>query len=166
VAADVGNAAVAVLAASCAFTGMEMADRARAASRLGTQALARIGMRFGRRCRARCMKFSVVHSFCFGCFGVAQFTAKTFPCLRTGRRGQKFPGDAFYLQIPQMVSSDKPAWPGSRHQLSRMATTPCPPAAQMEMSPRYVRVSPGARASIASILARVPTIRPPVAANG
>src|SRR3954464_15610146 len=43
---------------------------------------------------------------------------------------------------------------------SRMATTPWPPAAQMEISPRL----PGPASC--SIFARLATIRPPVAANG
>src|SRR5471030_228196 len=71
VAEDVGNAAVAVPAAFCALAGMAMATRAIAANRLRIHALARISLRFWRRCRARCMKFSVVPLFSFGCFGVA-----------------------------------------------------------------------------------------------
>src|SRR5205823_3957182 len=42
---------------------------------------------------------------------------------------------------------------------STMAVTPCPPAAQIEMSPRPLPFS-------ASSLARVARIRPPVAAKG
>src|SRR5882757_454974 len=68
VAAEVGNAAVAVLAASCAFAGMAMADTARAASRPGIQARARISLRFWRRARARCMKFSVSVHFALAAY--------------------------------------------------------------------------------------------------
>src|SRR5690606_20958627 len=64
------------------------------------------------------------------------------------------------------VSAAKPhnPWLGAQRsvfaQRSRMATTPCPPAAQMELSPRLP--SPATLSS----LARLATIRPPVAAKG
>src|SRR4051794_39850226 len=54
-----------------------------------------------------------------------------------------------------------PGVPGvSGGQDSRIATTPWPPAAQMEINPRF----PGPASC--SILASEATIRPPVAANG
>ncbi len=52
---------------------------------------------------------------------------------------------------------------GRDAQRSRIATTPWPPAAQIEISPRAV---PAGLSSCASIFASPATMRPPVAANG
>src|SRR5690242_16385251 len=56
---------------------------------------------------------------------------------------------------PRVLDGDK-----ARGQDSRMATTPWPPAAQIEIRPRL----PGPASC--SIFASVAVIRPPVAANG
>lgn len=86
-----------------------------------------------------------------------------------GRRvvgGRPLGGGARAVLTGESAAGGRPALaggPGSRdrsHQRSRIAVTPCPPAAQTEISPR-----PGASRS-ASSFARVATMRAPVAAKG
>src|SRR5690606_26410250 len=108
--------------------------------------------------------FRPYRNFGFASSHARESTDRDVPCrsvfsLNYSRATLRFLRDEHRRRERACSRRRSPGGWGLGNYLSKMAVTPCPPAAQIEIRPR-----PEPRS--ASALASVPTIRPPVAANG